>query len=458
MREIIDNIKKVLHITNGNVYIVGGYIRDKLLNMEVISEDLDIIYEGDIKDFIDNLEMIGYSIFPIKESIGIYRSVIKGKIIDIAKLKGRNIEEDLRSRDFTINAIALKLIENKIIDPFKGREHLKAKLIHEVTDNSIKDDKVRILRAYRLSLKLGMHFSKSCEEHIIEESRYIKQYPKERIYTELIKLIEEDKEAIAFEALERCGVLQNLIPYIDELKVIGKCRYHIEDAFTHMNLVYKNFKALLKGNLTIKGLDLELLNNKLGGTYIKSYIAFAAFSHDIGKAKCYKKIEDKVSFIGHDKVGAEIISEVCEELGFPKEGKKLIEILVEAHMYPLGLCKNRVKNNKKSFYKLFSRYDKFIPFILTLSYCDMYATKMLYDPDNEEELFKKYIEQLFEEYKLFRKARDNRFINGKQVMEITKREGKEIKLVLEDLEKKTYFGLINNAEEAINYLKGIKNI
>lgn len=458
MKEIIDIIKKVLHITNGDAYIVGGYIRDKLLNKKVVHEDLDIIYEGDINSFIDNLEKLGYSVFTIKESIGIYRTVIKGKIVDIAKLKGINIEEDLRSRDFTINAIALKLIDNKIIDPFKGREHLKAKLIHEVTDNSIKDDRVRILRAYRFSLKLGMHFSKSCEEHIIEESRYIKEYPKERIYSELIKLIEEDKEAVAFEALEICGVLRNLMPYIDELKAIGKCRYHIEDAFTHMNLVYKNFKDLLKGNLNIKGLDLELLNKRLGGTYIKSYMAFAAFSHDIGKAKCYKKTEDKVSFIGHDKVGAEIISDVCEELGFPNEGKKLVEILVEAHMYPLGLCKNSIKNNKKSFYKFFSRYNKFIPFILTLSYCDMYATKMLYDPDNEEEFFKKYIELLFEEYKLFREARYNRFINGNQVMEITKREGKEIKLVLEDLEKKVYFGQINNAEEAINYLKGIKKL
>jgi len=458
MKEIIESIKKILHITNGNAYIVGGYIRDKLLNREVISEDLDIIYEGDIEYFIENLEKIGYSIFPIKESIGIYRGVIEGKIVDIARLKGRNIEEDLRSRDFTINAIALKLIENKIIDPFKGREHLKAKLIHEVTDNSIKDDRVRILRAYRLSLKLGMHFSRTCETHIIEESKYIKEYPKERIYSELIKLIEEDKEAIAFEVLERCGVLQNLIPYIDELKVIGKCRYHIEDAFTHMNLVYKNFKALLKGNFNIKGLDLGLFNRSLGGTHLKNYVAFAAFSHDIGKAKCYKKIEDKISFIGHDKVGAEIIKEVCEELGFPNDGKKLIEVLVEAHMYPLGLCKNSIKNNKKSFYKFFSRYDKFIPFILTLSYCDMYATKMLYDPDNEEELFKKYIELLFEEYKLFRKARDNKFVDGKQVMEITKVKGKEVRFLLEDLEKKAYFRQINNVEEAIKYLKSIRKV
>lgn len=453
MKDIIEDIKDILNNLGGSAYIVGGYIRDKLIGCNKVPEDLDIIYDGNIHVFIEKLIEKGYNIFPIKEDMKIYRGIFHGSTLDISELKGNNIEEDLQNRDFTLNAIALKLIDNKIIDPFKGRDHIKARIIHEVNESSIKDDSIRILRAYRFAIKYGMHFSKECENSIIKSGKYIKDCPKERIFNELIKIIEDDVQGVLFRELDRYGVLKELLPYIEELKIIGKCRYHIEDAFTHMNLVYENFKELLKGNLSIKGLDISIFDENLANISIKNYIAFAAFCHDIGKAKCYKKIDDKISFIGHDKEGAVIVRNVCNELGFPKRGQELIEKLVEAHMYPLGLCKNNVKNYKKSFYKFFSRYDKYIPYILALSYCDMYATKMLYDPDGEENIFKEYIEKLLEEYKIYRKVKDNRLLDGEKVIEVTKAQGKDIKLVLEELDKKIYFGDISNVEEAIKYLQ-----
>lgn len=453
MKDIIEDIKDILNNLGGSAYIVGGYIRDKLIGGNKVPEDLDIVYDGDIHVFIEKLIEKGYNIFPIKENMKIYRGTFYGKVLDISELKGNNIEEDLRNRDFTLNAIALKLIDNKIIDPFRGRDHIKARIIHEVSETSVKDDKIRILRAYRFAIKYGMHFSKECEKNIIENGKYIKDCPKERIFNELIKIIEDDVQGVLFQELDRDGVLKELLPYIDELKTMGKCRYHIEDAFTHMNLVYENFKELLKGNLSIRGLDTSIFDESLANISIKNYIAFAAFCHDIGKAKCYKKVDDKVSFIGHDKEGALILRNVCDELGFPKRAQELIEKLVEAHMYPLGLCKNNVKNYKKSFYKFFLRYDKYIPYILALSYCDMHATKMLYDPDGEEDIFKEYIEKLLEEYKIYREVKDNRLLDGKKVIEITKAEGKDIKLILEELDKKTYLGDISNVEEAIKYLR-----
>ncbi|MCY6370239.1 HD domain-containing protein [Clostridium ganghwense] len=456
MNFVIDDVKDILNRNNDFAYIVGGYIRDKLIKAKNVPKDIDIIYDGDIQLFIKELRKKDYSVFELKQEMGIYRAVKENKTLDIAKLKGDSLEEDLSYRDFTINAIALKLMDNKIIDPYKGRNHLQNRIIHEVSEESIKDDRVRILRAHRIAIKYGMHFSKSCENHIIDGSKYIKDYPKERIFNEFIRILEDDKEGKAFEELERYGVLQHLIPYIDELKVIGKCKYHIEDAFTHMNLVYKNFIEVLRGRLYIKGLDLNIFDKKIGEFPIKCYMAFAAFSHDIGKAKCYTKNGDKVSFIGHDKEGAKIISEVCSELGFPKRAQKFIEKLVEAHMYPLGLCKNKVKNYKKSFYKLFSRYDEYIPYILVLSFCDIHATKMLYDPDNEEDEFIAYLERLFKEYSLYRQAKEKRFLNGSEVIELTGAQREEIKYILEELDRLTYYGEIKDKEEAIKIIKGIR--
>jgi poly(A) polymerase len=450
---VIEILKEILKDTGGSIYIVGGYIRDKLIKSKKVLEDLDIVYEGNIVVFVEELRRRGYSIFSLKEGIGIYRTIIDGVIVDVAQMKGNSIEEDLSLRDYTINAIALKLMDNKIIDPFNGRDHIKARLIHELNESSIKSDKVRILRAFRFAFKYGMHFSVSCEEHIKENSYYIKQYPKERIFNEFIKIIQEDSEGIAFEELERYGVLKELIPNVEELKKIGKCKYHIEDAFTHMNLVYRNFKEILKGRLILYGIDIEILNKNIGSIPIKDYIAFAAFCHDIGKVNCYKNTEGKVSFIGHDIVGSKIMSKVCGELGFPKKAEKLITTLVEAHMYPLGLCKNKVRNYKKSFYKFFSKYDEYVPYILVISYCDMQATKTLYDPDNEEQIFKDYIEKLLEEYKLYKHIKENRFLNGREIMELTEAKGEEIRKLLEEIDKKVYYGEITSKEDIIRFLR-----
>ncbi len=450
---IIEIIKEVLKDTRGSIYIVGGYIRDKLMETNEVSKDLDMVYEGNIQVFVEELEKREYRVFCLKENMGIYRGVINGCIVDIIRMKGNNIEEDLRERDFTINAIALRLIDKKIIDPFNGRDFIKTKIIHEVNENSIKDDKIRILRAFRFSLKYGMNFSDECKKHIKENSAYIKDYPKERIFNEFIKLIEEDNEGIVFQLLEEYDVLQELIPYISDLKKIGKCKYHIEDAFTHMNLAYKTYKQLLKEMFSMLDIDIKILNENIGSTSIKSYIAFAAFCHDIGKSSCYKNINGKISFIGHDIVGAKIISRVCEELGFPKKAGEFIATLVEAYMYPLGIYKSKVKNYKKSFYKFFSKYNKYIPYILLISYCDISATKKLYDPDNEEQVIKDYINKLLREYKRYKTIKENRLLNGIEIMALTGAEGKRVKELLEEIDRNVYYGKITNKEDAIRFLK-----
>lgn len=456
MIDIIENIKKVVKDIGGEVYIVGGYIRDKLLNTKEASKDLDIIYNGDIKLFLDKLTLDGFHIITLKDEQQIYRAILNDITVDIALIKGESIEEDLGARDFTINAIALKLIDNKIIDPFNGRRHLNAKLIHPVNENSISDDSVRILRAYRLAIKYGMHFSKECEKQIIDNKHNIMKFPKERIFNEFMQIIKCDKFGRAFEELDTLGVLKNLLPYIDELKTVGRCKYHIEDAFTHMNLVYKNSKALLNGELFIEGLDLNIFNNNIGEFLISEYFSFAAFCHDIGKFVCHREKDGRVSFIGHDKEGAKIMMDICNKLGFPKEAKKFICSLIEAHMYPLGLCKNNVKHYKKSFYKFFLRYNKYVEYILALSFCDMHATKMLYDPNNEEKIFKSFLERLYKEYNEFKDAINSEWIDGKLVMEITGAEGEEIRTILNDVYKNIYYKELNNKEDVLKYLNKIK--
>lgn len=453
MNDIIKILKEFSIKENKNLYIVGGYIRDKLMNSKSPSEDIDIIYEGDIKELRDYLGLNEQDIYPLKAEMGVYRAIVKGKIIDMSNLKGKSIEEDLVKRDFTVNSIALNLRDNSIINPFQGRKHLRNRLLKETSSESIKNDRVRILRGIRMTIKNGMHFSKETENTVIAQSKYLKECTKERVFSEFMKIISCDEFGDAFSILDTYGVLKHLIPYVEEHKTIGKCKYHATDAFTHMNTSYKAFKQLIKGEIKVEGLNLNSLAKKIGEFNLEHYMAFAIFSHDIGKYPCYKEEQGKVSFLNHEKVGAKIINEFCNFWRFPKEANRIITKVVEGHMYPLGLFKSQSKDHKKSFYKFFNKYKEFTPYILMASFCDIYATNIFANKYDESCKYKEFIENFLREYSIYMEVKANPILHGNELVKIFNLENEQIGEALLVLEEMKYRGLIESKEQAVNFLE-----
>lgn len=453
MNKIIKLIEETVLDIGGNCYIVGGYIRDIILGMKEELLDIDIVYDGDIYLFINKLRDRGINFYVLNEKAQIFRGNIKNINIDIASMNGKNIEEDLSKRDFTINSIALDILENKIIDPFDGIEDIKSGEIKETSNLSIKNDRVRILRAIRFSIIYDFKIVPYTKEHIKNEANFLMESPKERIFEEFMKIIHYDTYGKAFETLDKCGVLKYLIPGVNNLKTIGKCRYHAVDAFTHMNTSYILFKKVQSSDILLKNVDInEVIKKDLGNFQIGDFLAFATFTHDIGKYKCYKKEGDKISFIEHDKVGAEIIRDICKELHFPNKGIKIVGSVVEAHMYPLFLFKNNLNNYKKSFYKFFSNYEDYVPYILLVSFCDVYATRLYKDDDNEKEKYKVFIEKMFYEYEIYTKIRCNRLLDGKEIMNLSGSKGKELGIMLEKIDELRYLNKLKNKEDIIKYI------
>lgn len=397
--EFIKKFKVAIEKVGGRGYLVGRYIRDKLIDSKSKPKNIDLIYEGDIVKLIDYMRDIGYEFSNLKSNVGIYKTVHGDITINISLLEGKTIQEDLQRIDFTINAIAMNLTENKIIDPFNGRNAVKSRIIQRVTDSSISDDPVRILRGIKLYISKGMHFNLETEQDIMKMAYRITYCDKKRVFSELMRIIKCDKDGKAFEILDSYNILKNMFPYIEELKKIGKCKYHIEDVFTHMNLTYSVFKDILNGRLEVDGLDLNIFDKNIGDFRLKEYIAFTCFLHDIGKFNCYKKVGQDISFYKHDKEGAKIAGEICEDMMFPKESVEMIQTLIEGHMYPLGIYKAEVKNMKKTLYKFFEKYGQYTIQLLILSFCDIYATTMLFDPHNDKEKYKIFIEELLNGFK-----------------------------------------------------------
>lgn len=215
-------------------------------------------------------------------------------------------------------------------------------------------------------------------------------------FDQLMCIIENDKDGNAFYILDEKAILKNIFPFTEELKTIGRCKYHVEDAFTHMNMVYKVFKQVQYGKIVIQNFNQGTFCRKIQNYNLWDILALAGFTHDIGKYKSYKNEDGKVSFINHEIIGEYIVSDVLQKLKAPKAVEQVVCSIVKAHMYPLKLFKvQNDKNQYEEFLKEFvDNYSEYIMYILILSFCDIWATSLYYDPENEAECYKKFIEEL----------------------------------------------------------------
>lgn len=407
MIKVIKDIKDVIKALDiDGAYIVGGYIRDKLIKVNAEPKNLDIVIKDNLNGFTRELESKGY--FLISSDNKVCKMLCDDKIINISKLKENTIEDNLAIRDFTMNAIAINLKSNQIIDPFKGRLHIKRRIIQEINDESIKSDPIRILRGIRFYIKYGMHFSAYTEVNIREQAKNIVNCPKKLIESEIMNIIHNDEGGIFFEVADQFYVLKELIPHIEELKKIGKCKYHAVDAFTHMNTAYHVFKDMQKGYLKLENIDLNSLKKNVGDHDILDYLAFGIFVHDIGKYESYKKDGDKISFKGHDITGFNAIVKICDNLGFSSESKEFVSCIVKNHMHPLGISKNSENDYKKAFYKFFDEFKEKSPYLIIASFCDVYATRMYLDVENQKNKYKDFIVYMFIEYQNYIKLKYGR--------------------------------------------------
>ena len=122
-------------------------------------------------------------------------------------------------------------------------------------------------------------------------------------------------------------------------------------------------------------------------------------------------------------------------------------------MYPLALFKNGLKNYKKRLYKFFTYYEGYVPYILLISFCDVYATRIYKDEDNEKEKYKNFIESIFYEYSIYMEIKDNRLLNGNEIASITGITGKDVGVILSNIDKLRYLNELNTKKEAIQYIR-----
>lgn len=234
---------------------------------------------------------------------------------------GKTIEEDLARRDFTINAIALKLTTNNlelktsITDPFDGQKDLEQKIVRAVGNPNLrfKEDALRLLRAIRIATELGFTIEENTWNELQKDANLIAHVSGERIRVEFLRILESNHPYDGIMLLKNSGLLQQILPELMEgidVSQVRPGRHHTTDVFTH------NIMALKLCPST------------------DPIVRFATLLHDVGKPRVKSADEQGlVIFHNHEIMGAKIARDICDRLKFSKKDRDKIINLIRWHMF-----------------------------------------------------------------------------------------------------------------------------
>lgn len=323
----VKQIYQKLEDNKFEVYFVGGCVRNLLMGLPVKDWDLttNATPEELLKLFSDGFynNEFGTVGIPLSEKnvveITTYRTEqgFSNKRHPDKVLWGKTIDEDLSRRDFTMNAVGMKLKadQTEFVDPFNGRQDIKDKIIRTVGNPSarFKEDALRLLRAIRFATVLSFDIDQATGKEIVADAKLIKEISFERVRDELLKILASDDPAKGILLLKDSELLQYILPELLEgigISMVRPGRHHTTDVFTH------NIMALKLTPST------------------DSIVRFAALLHDVGKPKARGEDKDGlVTFYNHEISGAKITYEICQRLKFSKKETERIVNLIRWHMF-----------------------------------------------------------------------------------------------------------------------------
>ncbi len=432
-----------------DVYVIGGYVRDYLLGRP--NKDIDIVVIGDgvyfAKEYAKTFKVIPpVSIYKNFGTASVHLEDIELEFVGARKEsyqensrkpfveKGTLIEDQSR-RDFTINALAIRLNEftGEIIDPFKGIQDLKEKTLRTPLppDRTFSDDPLRMLRAIRFACQLDFHIEPATKASIFQNRERIKIISAERIRDELNKIILSSKPSRGFILLDELGLLPIIFSDLTKLKGVetiqGKSH---KDNFYH---------------------TLEVLDNVAQASE-DLWVRWSAILHDIAKP-ITKRFDAAIgwTFHGHEDKGSRMVARIFRQFALPLgENLKTVEKLVLLHLRPIVLAKETVTDS--AVRRLLFEAGKDIDALMILCNADV-TTKNEFKAKKYKDNFNLVKKKLIDVEAQDQLKNWQPPITGNDIMDIFNiKEGREVGIIKNSIREAILDGIIpNKKEEALKF-------
>ncbi|MCX8060532.1 MAG: HD domain-containing protein, partial [Aquificaceae bacterium] len=358
-----DDVARVLP-REAYCFVVGGWVRDRLLGEPVgFHVDVDLLVTCNPSEVAQRLaERIGGSYFEFEKRGLLRRPTVATVVLklppyryrfDFAQIKGKNLEralvEDLLSRDFTANAMAVSIDDllslgakqTIIYDPAHGVEDLEQGLLRPVSLKNLEEDPIRLLRGFRLAVEKRLSLTQDFLDFAEQRGDLLRKASPERITLELLRILRHTESHRILKDLYRHGLLQVLFPDTGRWKEVRhQGEHHIYPLEEHVFKVLEALEGVLRERE--KYLPAEFLEG-LGKREVHGefsdleLLKLSALFHDLAKPHTFEIREGKVTFYNHDKVGAELVKGYGKLYRWGEEVTTFVARMVAEHLRPFYL-------------------------------------------------------------------------------------------------------------------------
>ncbi len=359
--DVIEAIRQAARPSD-DLYIVGGAVRDAYLHRRLHDIDLATPHDGRpiARRIADHFGGVYYSLDPQR---GVGRAIIpfdrEQLTIDAAQFRGPDLTTDLLLRDFTINAMAVRLAGDlqEVIDPLGGLTDLDQRLLRECSAESIRSDPVRVLRAVRTSANYRLHIEPATLSHIKQYGAHLDRVSIERVRDEFFQILDTPKPAAAIALLLHLELLDHIVPEVATMRAVEQGPPHQVDVLQHtlhtiehlstvLSILRANHDDALTGNMQfgllsqslkpyLSRLEEHIAHEWPNGRTHRALLLLAALLHDAGKPQTRSVGDDgRVHFHQHEQIGAQLAEKRGEALRLSNDEVQRLTTIVKHHMRP----------------------------------------------------------------------------------------------------------------------------
>lgn len=488
---LVDKVREIL--PNQEIYLVGGAVRDMLLNR--LSRDFDFALPSNgISTARRVANALKADFMALDEERDTGRVIVneydsERTFLDFATYRGAILEEDLRARDFTINAIAYDLRANTILDPLNGTSDLRKKIIRACSQTSIADDPVRILRAVRQAAAFNFKIDLATRKSMKQAANLLPNISPERKRDELFKILDGPTSDASIRALEMLGVFPHLMPELSAMKGVEQSSHHLYDVWEHTLKVMGCLEEILatlgiiQTSQRSKDQFNELLTQHLGkyqenfsshfvktlntDRTVRAALFFAALYHDVEKPAT-KSVDDtgRIRFFDHDVKGAEVAATRGKSFNLSNDEidriRKIAQNHMRFHFFTNQMEEKNQEPSRKAIYRFFRDAGEAGVDLVLLGLADLRGTRggMLLQEawvaalDVAQILLRNYWEK-YEET-----IAPPRLLDGNDLMrELNLEPGRIVGQLLEEIREGQAMGSIETREQAIRFAREqLKNL